>query len=228
MRKNIIQAGTTDDSGNRHIEHDWYPLGIPPNVSLAEAVYIDTSYGFAAFHSRREPGLSIGKGTGCYDRTNFIAGPQAVIDIGEFTILNGTTIVARQRVRIGSHCMLAWGSVLTDSWTGEGLSRAERAELLRATAHSAHRLPPGVETGAPVVVEDNVWIGFDAVILPGVRLGRGCIIGSRCIIYDDVPAYAVMVGDPARMVRKLPADDTAAARQQAMEQHLLPPHKREE
>jgi acetyltransferase-like isoleucine patch superfamily enzyme len=57
------------------------------------------------------------------------------------------------------------------------------------------------------------------VILPGVTLGRGCIVGSRTIVADDVAPYAVVVGDPARVVRYLDADDTPEARQAILLQH---------
>jgi len=60
-----------------------------------------------------------------------------------------------------------------------------------------------------------VWVGFDSVILPGVTIGRGSIIGSKTIVEEDVPAYSIVVGNPARLVRRLEPDDTESARADA-------------
>jgi acetyltransferase-like isoleucine patch superfamily enzyme len=68
----------------------------------------------------------------------------------------------------------------------------------------------------PVAIEDNVWIGFEAVILPGVRLGRGCIIGCRSVISEDVPPYAVAVGNPYRIVHWLEPNDTPKLRESVL------------
>jgi acetyltransferase-like isoleucine patch superfamily enzyme len=53
---------------------------------------------------------------------------------------------------------------------------------------------------APIVIEDDVWIGFNATILKGVTICKGAIIGAATVITKDVPPYAIMVGNPARQV----------------------------
>ena len=68
----------------------------------------------------------------------------------------------------------------------------------------------------PVVIEENVWVGFEAVILPGVTIGRGAIIGSKSIIAQDVPPYAVMVGNPGRIIKYLDPTDTPELKQKAI------------
>lgn len=56
---------------------------------------------------------------------------------------------------------------------------------------------------SPVVIEDNVWIGDFAAVLKGVRVGKGSVIGMHCVVTKDVPAYSVVVGNPARVVKLL-------------------------
>jgi acetyltransferase-like isoleucine patch superfamily enzyme len=58
----------------------------------------------------------------------------------------------------------------------------------------------------PVVVEDHVWIGARAIILPGVTLGEGCVIGAGAVVTKDVPPYTIAVGNPARVVRERTRD----------------------
>lgn len=55
---------------------------------------------------------------------------------------------------------------------------------------------------ARVVIEDDVWIGANAVVLPGVRLGRGCVIGAGAVVTADVSARGGAVGVPARVVHE--------------------------
>jgi acetyltransferase-like isoleucine patch superfamily enzyme len=53
-----------------------------------------------------------------------------------------------------------------------------------------------------IIVEDNVWIGANAVIIQGVRIGTGSIIGAGAVVTHDVAPYSVMGGVPARLIRK--------------------------
>jgi len=196
---------------------DWYGLGLPDNIVLGNEVYIDSSYAFAGFHSTQQPALIIGGASGVYDRATLVVGPRGRVSIGSFTVLNGTYVICDDRIDIGDHCLLSWGVVITDSWSDQHASPATRRSALIETANDRMRHPPS--TGAPraVVVEDNVWVGFDAVILPGVTLGRGCVVACKSVVYDDVPPYAVVAGDPARIIRgSLDADDTSEARAIAM------------
>lgn len=59
----------------------------------------------------------------------------------------------------------------------------------------------GVES-APVIIEDDVWIGIRAIILPGVRVGRSSVIGAGAVVANNVPPFSIVVGNPAKVVRK--------------------------
>ena len=202
------------------LEYDWYGRGLPSNLRIGRDVYIDSAYGFAPFRSQRTPGLVLGDASGAYDRATFVVGPRGTVSVGEYTVLNGTYIVANERVTIGSHCLLAWGSVLTDTWIGVTASPEARRVLLRAVAGDPGRHLGAVETPRPVTLEDNVWIGFDSVVLPGVTIGRGAIVGCKTLVTADVAPYEVVVGDPMRVVRRLDPDDTPEARERALREHL--------
>ena len=57
--------------------------------------------------------------------------------------------------------------------------------------------------GRPVVIEDKVWIGINATILPGVRVGYGAIIGANSVVTKDVPPMTVVAGNPVRTIKEL-------------------------
>jgi acetyltransferase-like isoleucine patch superfamily enzyme len=56
---------------------------------------------------------------------------------------------------------------------------------------------------APVVIEEDCWLGTGAIILPGVRVGRGSIIGAGAVVTKDIPPLSLAVGVPARVVRQI-------------------------
>jgi len=204
MRENYVQTGTKGFDNRTYIDGDWYSRGIPSNVVLGKNVYIDTSYGFAGFHSTQPNALTIGEASGCYDRASLIVSGEGKISVGKYTILNGTTLVCKKSITIGNHCMLAWGSVLTDTWIDANTySKEARKNILMQTAENPLRPYPFFGEASPIIIEDNCWVGFDAVILPGVTLGKGCVVGCKTIIDHDIPPYAIVTGSPAKIIRYL-------------------------
>ncbi len=63
----------------------------------------------------------------------------------------------------------------------------------------------GLESGEPITIQDNVWIGGSVVICPGVTIGEGSVIGAGSVVTKDVPPRVVVAGNPARVIRSLPA-----------------------
>lgn len=210
MRKNYVQDNSRKADNRTYVEGDWYPNGIPSNVHLAKNVFIDTSYGFTGFYSSEPDALFIDEASGCYDHASFIVSKSGRITVGKFCILNGCTIICNEHITIGNHCMLAWGAVITDNWIGTKTS-AQRGNILYDVALDTGRKFPFVSS-MPVIIEDNVWIGFDAVVMPGVKLERGCVVACKTIVDKDVPSYAVIGGSPARIIKYLDPDDTFEVR----------------
>lgn len=65
----------------------------------------------------------------------------------------------------------------------------------------------GYEIAKPIVIEDDVWIGADVTILPGVTIGKGSVIGAKSLVNKDIPAGVVAVGNPCRVVRPITDND---------------------
>jgi len=207
---------------NDHLAYDWFQRPLPENVELGANVYIESSYVFAPFFSQRRPGLIMDDGSGAYDFTSLAAGPEARIKVGAYTCLNSVNLVCDDAINIGAHCLFAWGSVVTDSVLPRPGEVEARRQALAGTAQDPlRRLRPSAPA-KPVTIADNVWVGFDSVIMGGVTIGRGAVVGCKTVITEDVPPYAIVVGNPSRLIRFLPPDDTEDVRHAALREFGLP------
>jgi acetyltransferase-like isoleucine patch superfamily enzyme len=113
---------------------------------------------------------------------------EGVVEIGAKTVIGQEcTISAYQRVRIGEQCVIADRAMFIDF--DHGVVEVERPIRLQGIYKR------DVEVGS------NVWIGYGACILRGVRVGDNSIVGTNSVVTKDVPANAVVAGVPARIVR---------------------------
>ena len=109
------------------------------------------------------------------------------ITIGAGTYVNRYTIFdGHQQLEIGRHCMIGPHCYITDGDHGTAAGVRVNTQPMKT---------------APVIVEDDVWIGSHAVILSGVRIGRGAVIGAGSVVTSDIPANAIAAGVPARIIR---------------------------
>ena len=74
--------------------------------------------------------------------------------------------------------------------------------------------PGDLPSRGDTVVGNDVWIGYDALVMPGVRIGNGAIVAARAVVVKDVPAYAVVGGNPAKILKfRFPPETIAALEQ---------------
>jgi acetyltransferase-like isoleucine patch superfamily enzyme len=177
----------------RGIAEDWYPGVLPSNIALGEGSYVETSFSFLSFRSRRACGLSLGRGAALYAPTLDV-GPAGRVSIGDFALISSAAIFCDEEVTIGAMTMLAWHVVVTDSYRRIGAARPEATPA--ATARRKDQAP------RPVRIGTNVWLGFESCVLPGVTIGDGSVIGARSVVTEDVPANCIAAGNPARVVRR--------------------------
>lgn len=116
-------------------------------------------------------------------------GPCSVVHVeGEFSmgssyINSHSRVLCGDEIRIGDGCAIAWNTELLD----------DDCHNLRVDGQTRSR-------SAPIVLEDNVWVGHDVTIKKGVTIGEGAVIGSNTVVTDDIPANSLAVGNPAQVV----------------------------
>jgi acetyltransferase-like isoleucine patch superfamily enzyme len=112
---------------------------------------------------------------------------------------------------IGDDVYIADGLVIVEELAerdnlriGNRVSIAPRVTLVTSSHPNRSRIRPVAPVASgPIVIEDDVWIGAGAVVLPGVRIGRGAVVGSLALVAHDVAELTVVAGQPARPIRTL-------------------------
>jgi carbonic anhydrase/acetyltransferase-like protein (isoleucine patch superfamily) len=186
----------------RTLPWDWYPGTIPDNVVIDETAYVETSFSFHLYRSEEPVGVRIGRAASTYLGTMFDVGRRGRVSLGEYALVHGARIICDAEVEIGDYALISWNVVLMDSYRVPLDPAQRRRELERVPARRPRYLEGG-GPGRPVRIERNVWIGFDACVLPGVTIGEGAVVGARSVVAEDVPPYTVVAGNPARVIRRL-------------------------
>jgi acetyltransferase-like isoleucine patch superfamily enzyme len=106
--------------------------------------------------------------------------------IGDDVGMSGCSITAENQIKIGNRVLVGAGALIIDS-DAHPLSPEDRA-----TRQSART--------APIEIQDDVFIGARAIILKGVRIGYGAVVGAGAVVAKNVPARAIVAGNPARVV----------------------------
>ncbi len=119
------------------------------------------------------------------------------VSMGENTYSNlGFRIVSddyKLRVRIGDHVSIAPNVVLIVC------SSANNGQLINEIKYVKERL----HKADKIIIEDEVWIGANVTILPGIRIGKCSVIGAGSVVTKSVDPYTIVAGNPAKVLRKL-------------------------
>lgn len=192
---------------DRRLPWDWYPGTIPTNVELDADAYVETTFSFLLYRSEQPGGVRIGRGASTYLGTMFDVGSRGRVTLGEFALVHGARIICDAEVVIGHYALISWNVVLMDSYRLPVDPAARRREL-RELPRRQQRACESPDTARPIRIGQNVWIGFDACVLPGVTIGDGSIVGARSVVFEDVPPATLVAGNPARVIRWLvPGED---------------------
>ena len=190
-------------TAERRVEQDWWPHPIPENVTWGEGLYAETAQIFRFMRSKRQPAIELGKHVSLYAGVSFALGANGTCKIGDFTLLNGALIMADERIEIGQHVLVSWNVGIADSDFHPIDAAQRRIDTLALAPFYKDRPPRPVLKTAPVIIEDNVWIGMNAVILKGVTIGENSIVAAGSVVSKSVPPNVVVAGNPAVIVKHL-------------------------
>lgn len=156
--------------------------------------------------------------TGCKTVTHVkpsVKNPNIII--GDFTYFAGTDFEKQvlhhydfigDRLIIGKFCQIAAGAVFVMNGANHQMNAVSTYPFYIMDGWHQNPPPPKeMPIKGDTVIDNDVWIGQNAVILPGVHIGSGAIIGLNSVVACNVPPYTIVAGNPARVIRKR-FDDT--------------------
>ena len=123
-------------------------------------------------------------------KNSFFTAEGGTISVGNNTAFNTSVHInasVEGQIRIGSWCLIGPNVVMRTA----GHRYDDREAFIRQQGHVA----------GDIDIEDDVWIGANAVVLGGVRIGKGAVIGAGSVVTKDVPPMAIAAGVPAKAIR---------------------------
>jgi acetyltransferase-like isoleucine patch superfamily enzyme len=158
--------------------------------------------------------------TGCYlhwivGKGNIVLGDDVTID-GKCSIAFASRFSGQPTLQIGDNtgighgCMFTIGKLIS---IGRNCNLSGDITIMDSNAHDTDpaarsaRKPPRPEDIRPVIIRDDVWIGRQCIIFPGVKVGEGSVISAGSVVRTHVPPYSVVAGNPARVMFRLKKSD---------------------
>jgi len=207
LYKAILHAarlGVSRSAPFRYLRN-WLRLpGLSPDPSANLSIEGTIEYGHETAISEGcniivPPNATLRLGNGCHIGRYVELGPSGVIEIGENTSIQDRSILVGD-VFLGRNCMLSLNVLMTsgvhyyDRWP-HLLIRDQDRMVFADPKHA-------VQHSQPITIEEDCWIGVNAVVMPGVTVGRGCVVGSNAVVTCDLPPYSVAAGVPARIIKQ--------------------------
>ena len=183
------------------IPGDWFNVAVPANITAGENSMIDSAVIFKQFFSKLPVGLKVGNNVTIRSAT-LATEENAFIEIGDFTFISNASIACHERISIGNYVCIAGGVNIVDT-DFHPLTPADRMGDTIALSPAGNKDFRPAFISQPIIIEDEVWIGTNATILKGVRIGKGAIIQPGSVVVKDVNAGAIMAGNPAKEIKKI-------------------------
>ena len=169
------------------------------NATLGENVLFDTN-GRCTNASGNSKKINIG-GNSLIMGSIYVS-RNGEISVGDHFYLGRNSFIGSEKsIKIGQ-CVIVSNDVRIYDNNNHPTSPKER-ERMSLNGFSNDNWGWHHSDSAPVVIEDNVWIGQYSTVLKGVTVGRGSIIATRAVVTKDVPPYTIVAGNPAKVVKKL-------------------------
>lgn len=137
---------------------------------------------------------------------------EGFISVGERTFIGGSTFICRTGISVGNNVYIAWGCTIYDH-DSHSINYLDRmndmdVELYNYRERTIYKSNQGknwsVVNTAPITICNHAWIGMNCIILKGVTIGEGAVVGAGSVVTRDVPAWTLVAGNPARIIKAIP------------------------
>jgi acetyltransferase-like isoleucine patch superfamily enzyme len=185
------------------VPHDWFDGQVPESVDVDDEAYLESAFSFSQCRNDAPHAIRIARGAHVYSATIFDVGPKGSVAVGQCSMLNGARLICEARIEIGAYATISWNVIFMDSYRLPFDPALRRLCIERAARHPQWQVEAEAPS-RPITLQDNVWIGFDVCVLPGITIGEGSVVGARSVVTTDVAPYTIVAGNPARAIRDLP------------------------
>lgn len=179
----------------------WLHGELPAAVQAADGTIISGEFAFKRFHSRRTPGLVLGAHC-TMDGVQFAVGEEGAIEIGAYCYFTNAVLLCELALQIGSYVVIGWNATIADTDFHPIAPALRVADAVACSPVGAGRQRPPI-LRRPVVIEDDVWVGPNATILKGVRVGAGAFVEPGALVTRDVPPRSRVAGNPAEVIGRV-------------------------
>ena len=176
----------------------WTHGELPPNVSAGAGTTFSGDKAFKRFQTRRMPGLVVGAAC-TMDGVQFAIGEDGLVEIGDYCYFTNAVLLCELALRIGSYVVIGWNTTIADTDFHPLAPALRIADAVACSPLGEGRPRPPIAR-QEVVIEDDVWVGPNATILKGVRIGAGSFIEPGALVTRDVPSRSRVGGNPAAII----------------------------
>lgn len=134
------------------------------------------------------------------------------VTIGPKSFVGGSTFISINSISVGSNVFIAWGCYFYDH-DSHSIDYHERRNDIQQQLNDYKNGRNficnknwSVVNSAPIIISDDAWIGMNSIILKGVTVGEGAIVASGSVVTKDVPPWTIVGGNPAKIIKELPAE----------------------
>jgi len=161
---------------------------------------IDSSFCFKHFFSTLRVGLLVGNNVTLW-RTALSTEENGSITIGDDCYITNASLVSSENIFVGNRVFIAGGVTIADADFHPLAPAARLADTIALSTIGNSKNRPPIRS-SPVVIEDDVWIGYNATVLKGVTVGEGAVISPGAVVIEDVAPGITVAGNPARPINR--------------------------
>jgi acetyltransferase-like isoleucine patch superfamily enzyme len=182
----------------RSVTGEWDYGELPPNIHLGCDCWLERRDSFNRFRSVQEPGIVLGARVRVYTWTSFNVEPTGYVEIGSDSTIVGAVFMCAESITIGRNVIVSYHVTIADSDFHPSDPQLRIRDAIANSPEGDRGQRPSI-ISRPIRIDDDVSIGIGAIILKGVHIGRGARIAAGSVVSRDIPAGAVVTGNPARL-----------------------------